>query len=123
MIIKQSPLANLHQSSGNKQDVKARARPHQLQSQLKQQKQFHQALNTKLTTLDDNLYQLLQGQQFFQLALLALSSWECDSESWLTGALALTVEKQLHQCTDEFMQQWTDLRQWVNTQSGEVHHD
>ncbi|MEW8420142.1 MAG: hypothetical protein AB2669_08275 [Candidatus Thiodiazotropha endolucinida] len=99
---------------------KARARLRQLQSQRKQQQQFHQALNTKLTALDDNLYQLLQGQQFFQLALLALSSWECNSESWLTGAL--TVEKQLHQCADEFIQQWSDLRQWVNTQYGEVHH-
>ena len=53
----------------------------QLQSQRKQQQPFHQELNTKLTVLDDNLYQLLQGQQFFQLALLALSTWECDSES------------------------------------------
>ena len=99
---------------------KARARLRQLQSQLKQQQQFHQALNTKLTALDDNLYQLLQGQQFFQLALLALSSWECDSESWLTGSL--TVERQLHQCADELIQQWSDLRQWVNAQSEEVHH-
>ena len=61
------------------------------------------------------------GLVLFQLALLALTSWECDSESWLAGSL--TVEKQLHQCADEFMQQWSDLRQWVNTQSGEVHRD
>ena len=52
--------------------------------------------------------------------LLALSSWECDSESWLTGSL--TVERQLHQCADELIQQWSDLRQWVNAQSEEVHH-
>lgn len=99
---------------------KARARLRQHQSLLKQQQLFHQELNTKLTALDDNLYQLLQGQQFFQLALLALSSWECDSESWLTGSL--TVERQLHQCADELIQQWSDLRQWVNAQSEEVHH-
>ena len=99
---------------------KARARLRQLQSSLDQQRQFHQELNAKLTALDDQLYQLIQGQQFFQLALLALSTWECDAESWLTGSL--TVERQLRQYADEFIQQWSDLRQWVNAQSEEVHH-
>ena len=98
-----------------KRKSKARARLRQLQSMLNQQRQYHQELNEKLTALDDDLYHVIQAQQFYQQALLALTTWECDPESWLTGSLV--VERHLRLCADELIQQWSELRQWANHQS------
>jgi len=99
---------------------KARARLRQLQSILDQQRQFHQELNVKLTSLDDQLYHVTQAQRFYQQALLALTTWECEPESWLTGSLV--VEQQLRLCSDALTQQLTELRQWVIHRSEELQH-
>ena len=81
-------------------------------SQIKKSQQhFKQELRDRLSLLDDHVYNLTQGQQFYQQALISLANSEQELD-WQIGALV--VHQQLRLYGDQLLQQLTDLRQWVN---------
>lgn len=78
---------------------KAGATLRQLKSLQHQQQAFHCALDDQLRLLDDQLFNLIQGQQFYQQALVALTLMECTPKSWLTGSQV--VEQRLRWYGDQ----------------------
>ena len=58
----------------------------QLKSLQHQQQAFHSELDNRLRLMDDQMFNLIQGQQFYQQSLVALTLMECTPESWLTGS-------------------------------------
>ena len=86
----------------------------QLKSLQHQQQAFHCALDDRLRLLDDQLFNVIQGQQFYQQALVALTLMECTPESWLTGSQV--VEQRLRCYGDQVVDQLEELRQWAKKQ-------
>lgn len=86
----------------------------QLKSLQHQQQAFHCALDDRLRLLDDQFFNLIQGQQFYQQALVALTLMECTPESWLTGSQV--VEQRLRCHGDEVVNQVEEIRQWAKKQ-------
>ena len=79
-----------------------------------QQQAFHCALDDQLRLLDDQLFNLIQGKQFYQQALVALTLMEGTPESWLTGSQV--VEQRLRCYSDQVVNQLEELRQWAKKQ-------
>jgi len=62
-------------------------------------------------TLDDSLYNLTQGQLFYQQCLISIAASGDDSAYWEIGALV--IHRQLREASEQVLQQLTELRQWV----------
>ena len=93
---------------------KAGATLRQLKSLRHQQQAFHCALDDQLRLLDDQLFNVIQGQQFYQQALVALTLMECTPESWLTGSQV--VEQRLRCYGNEVVNQLEEIRLWAKKQ-------
>ena len=86
----------------------------QLKSLQHQQQAFHSELDDQLRLLDDQMFNLIQGQQFYQQSMVALTLMECTPESWLTGSQV--VEQRLRCYGDEVVNQVEEIRQWAKKQ-------
>ena len=73
---------------------------------------FKGELSTRLSALDDSVYNLTQGQLFYQQCLISLATSEDDPAYWEIGALV--IHRQLREASEQVLQQLTELRQWAN---------
>ena len=72
---------------------------------------FKGELRTRLSALDDSLYNLTQGQLFYQQSLISVAASGDDLACWEIGALV--IHWQLREASEQVLQQLTELRQWV----------
>ena len=72
---------------------------------------FKGELRTRLSALDDSVYNLTQGQQLYQQCLISLATSEDDTTYWEIGALV--IHRQLRDTSEQVLQQPTKLQQWV----------
>ena len=72
---------------------------------------FKGELSTRLSTLNDSVYNLIQGELFYQQSLISLATSEDDTTYWEIGALV--IHRQLRDTSEQVLQQPTKLQQWV----------
>ena len=73
---------------------------------------FKQTLNVRLTQLDDDLYNLLQGYTFLYRALVNMAADGSEPESWLTGAMV--AQRWLQQSGRNLTEKLQQTRQWID---------
>lgn len=73
---------------------------------------FKQALITRLTVIDDELYALAQNHSFLHNSMMTLAAAELDTEFWLSGARA--NYRWLKKSGNELIEKVQQLRHWVD---------
>jgi len=75
-------------------------------------KKFKRALSSRLITLEEQLYNQFQGQQFYSRAVLALAQEGDEVDMWVIGALVF--ERQLRAEAKVLTQQLSIIRTSIN---------